>query len=88
MGAFAISERRACSALHVPRSSPRYKSRRADCSALKRRLCEFALARPRCGHEPLWIPLRREGWLVNRKKVHTGARAACQRTLGHGLRQR
>ena len=54
----------------MSRSSRRYLSRRPDCSALRRRLCELALARPRYGYQRLWILLRREGWGVNRKKVY------------------
>jgi putative transposase len=68
--AFDVSERRACSALCVARSSQRYSSRRSDCAALKLRLRELALTRPRFGYVRLHVLLRREGWLVNRKKIY------------------
>ena len=70
MKGFDVSERRACSALCVSRTSKRYQSRRPDCTALKQRLCELALARPRYGYVRLHILLRREGWRVNKKKVY------------------
>jgi putative transposase len=54
----------------VSRSTFRYQSRRADCSALVQRLRELAFARPRYGYERLHVLLKREGWHVNRKKVY------------------
>jgi len=36
---------------------------------LRARLRELAHARPRFGYERLWVLLRREGWLVNKKRV-------------------
>jgi hypothetical protein len=56
---FELSERRACSALKVALSTRRYRSRRADRSALRLRLRELALARPRFSYVRLWILLRR-----------------------------
>jgi putative transposase len=70
MKSFDVSERRACSALCVSRTSKRYESRRPDCAALKQRLGELALSRPRYGYVRLHVLLQREGWLVNRKKVY------------------
>jgi len=67
---FEVSERRACGVLGVSRTSKRYVSCRADCSALKQRLCELALARPRFGYARLYVRLRREGWLVNEKRIY------------------
>lgn len=37
---------------------------------LRRRIREIALARPRFGFQRIHVVLRREGWLVNRKRVH------------------
>lgn len=34
------------------------------------RLKELAAARPRFGYKRLWLLLRREGWLVNHKRIH------------------
>ena len=33
------------------------------------RICDLAHARPRFGYQRIWVLLRREGWLVNRKRV-------------------
>lgn len=37
---------------------------------LRRRIREIAMARPRFGYQRIHILLRREGWLVNHKRVH------------------
>lgn len=37
--------------------------------ALRLRIRDFAHARPRFGYQRIWVVLRREGWLVNRKRV-------------------
>lgn len=33
------------------------------------RIRDLAHARPRFGYQRIWVLLRREGWLVNRKRV-------------------
>jgi len=66
---FQVSERRACAALGVARSSCRYQSHRDDaglCTALRR----VAAARPRFGYRRLHILLQREGWQANHKRVY------------------
>lgn len=45
------------------------RSTAKDQSALRLRIREFAHARPRFGSNRIWVLLRREGWLVNRKRV-------------------
>ena len=54
-----------------PRSSQRYAGRKAE---RDRRLVErmVALSRenPRYGYRRVWVLLRREGWPVNKKRVH------------------
>jgi putative transposase len=45
------------------------RSRARDQSALRLRIREFAHARPRFGHLRIRVLLRREGWVVNRKRV-------------------
>ena len=40
-----------------------------DQGPLRFRIRELAHARPRFGAERIWVLLRREGWLVNRKRV-------------------
>jgi putative transposase len=47
----------------------RGRSRAKDQSALRLRIRDFAHARPRFGYQRIWVLLRREGWLVNRKRV-------------------
>jgi len=37
---------------------------------LRRRIREIALSRPRFGYQRIHVMLRREGWMVNRKRVH------------------
>ena len=66
---YGISERRACRVLRQPRTTQRYRSRRPSQIALRMRLKELAAARPRWGCRRLHILLRREGWLVNHKRV-------------------
>lgn len=38
--------------------------------ALRRRIREIAMTRPRFGYQRIYILLRREGWMVNHKRVH------------------
>ena len=45
------------------------KSRAKDQAALRLRIREIAHARPRFGFLRIWVMLRREGWVVNRKRV-------------------
>jgi putative transposase len=66
---FAISQRRACQALGLARSSCRYRSLARDQGALRIRLRDLAAARVRYGYRRLHILLRREGWVVNHKRV-------------------
>ncbi len=63
------SERRACRLAGVERSSCRYQARRRDDQALRQRLRELAGERRRFGYRRLTVLLRREGRLVNPKRV-------------------
>jgi len=67
---FQISERRACRLTGVARSSYRYRSQAADQTALRLRLRDLAATRVRYGYRRLHILLRREGWLVNHKRIY------------------
>ena len=71
MAAFRVSERRACRALGVPRSTQRYigTGRERD-EALLLRIRELSREHPRYGYRRITALLRREGWSVNRKRVH------------------
>jgi putative transposase len=62
--------RRACQALHFPRSTHQYRARRGQQEPLRLRLRELAAARVRYGYRRLHVLLRREGWAVNLKRVH------------------
>jgi putative transposase len=72
---FPVSERRACAVPEPPRSTQRYQGRpRSDEAALCRRWREIVRRRPRFGYRRLTAVLRREGWVVNRKRVHRPCR--------------
>jgi putative transposase len=64
-----LSERRACAILDVDRSMIRYRSIRPDDSGLRARLRSLAHERRRFGFRRLGILLRREGIVMNRKKL-------------------
>ena len=65
-----MSERRGCAALRFHRSSRRHNARRDDQAPLRLRIREIAAARVRSGYPRIHVLLRREGWPVNRKRVH------------------
>jgi putative transposase len=67
--AFEVSERRACSTLGADRTSIRYRSTRPDDAAIRARLRELAAIRRRFGYRRLQILLRREGIVMNHKKL-------------------
>ena len=67
--AYEVSERRACSALGVDRTSVRYRSIRPDDATLRARLREFAVQRRRFGYRRLHILRLREGLGMNHKKL-------------------
>ena len=64
-----MSKRRACRAVGVERALVRYRSRRPDDVELRTLLKILAHARRRFGYRRLHILLRREGWLVYRKRA-------------------
>jgi putative transposase len=68
---FRVSERRACRVVDQPRSSQRYLSTKADKdAALTQMIVAFSGQNPRYGYRRVWALLRREGWEVNKKRVH------------------
>ena len=86
-----MSERRACRVMGVDRSSVRYRARRPNDAELRTRLRELAHERRRFGYRRLHALLRREGHLVNRKRVqrlyvedglHVRRRRGRRRALG------
>ena len=64
-----MSERRACRVVDADRKSVRYCSTRNDDAELRERLRELANRRRRFGYRRLHILLRREGIMINRKKI-------------------
>lgn len=62
-----MSERRACRALGVDRTSVRYQAARPDDRALRDRLKALAQERRRFSYRRLHVLLRREGHAINRK---------------------
>ena len=70
ISAYQVPERRACRALGVSRSSFRYQSTRPSQEPLRQRLRELAAARVHAGYPTLHTYLRREGWVVNHKRVY------------------
>lgn len=70
MQELGLSERRACELLGISRSQARRQIPEDRNGALRKRLCELAHHHPRYGSPALYQLLRREGWLVNRKRVY------------------
>ncbi|MBQ0711321.1 MULTISPECIES: IS3 family transposase [unclassified Ochrobactrum] len=64
-----MSERRACKAMGFCRMTIRYETRRSDDHDLRERMKELAHERRRFGYRRLHVLLRREGYLVNHKRL-------------------
>lgn len=75
MDAARISERRACRFTGFGRSTQRYHPTRDD-TGLRARLETLAILKPRWGYRRLHWRLRRDGEVVNRKRVQRVYRAA------------
>ena len=87
----ALSEHRACRYLGVHRSLVRYQSCRPPEAALRVRLRQLAEQHPRWGSPRLTWLLRREGCVVNHKKVERLYREedlTVRRRRGSGYRGR
>ncbi len=66
----SYSQRRACALAGLHPKTYRYVSRRPDDEVLRQRLRELAAVRRRFGYRRLHILLRREGTVMNRKKLY------------------
>ena len=67
---YGLSERRACRLVGIGRSTLRYCLRpRTDEAYVRQRLRELAAVRPRFGYRRLHVLLRREGVIINHKRV-------------------
>lgn len=64
-----FSERRACALVGLSRATQQYKSKRPSDLALRKRLHQVAVERPRFGYRRLCVVLRRQGLKVNHKRV-------------------
>jgi putative transposase len=80
---FGCSQRRACRLIGAERATVRYQRRRGDDEPVRSRLGELAAQRPRFGYRRLHILLRREGIVVNHKRV-----ARLYREAGLAVRRR
>lgn len=67
--AYPVSARHACALVQLSRARWHYRTRRSTDAALRERLKELAGLRPRWGYQRLHVLLRREGFIVNHKKV-------------------
>ena len=66
---FGLSQRRVCRLVGAGRSTVRYQRRRQEDDEVRRRLRELAERKPRFGYRRLHVLLRREGIVVNHKRV-------------------
>jgi len=74
---YEVSQRRACKVIAADRTAIRYLSRRPNDSAIRARLRELASERRRFGYRRLHVLLRREGMIVNHKKLRRLYREEC-----------
>jgi len=65
-----LSERAACRLASCPRASARYRFRRSDNARLIDRMRAIAAERRRFGYRKIGVLLRREGFVVNHKRVY------------------
>jgi hypothetical protein len=79
---FGTSGQQACRLELLRRSTWYRRSRAKDQTPLRMRIRELALNRPRFGYLRIHILLRREGWLINRKRVHRLYLVSARRTAG------
>ena len=67
---FRVGRRRACGLVLLCRATFYYGAHRPDDTPIRARLRDLAQARQRWGYQRLHILLRREGWLINKKRTH------------------
>ena len=66
---YGVKVQRACHLAQFSRTAWYRRSTARDQGPLRLRIRELAHARPRFGFLRIWVLLRREGWLVNKKRV-------------------
>jgi putative transposase len=67
---FRVSLRKACAVLKAARSTLYYRPRKVEQAVLRKRIREIAASRVHYGYKRIYVLLRREGWVVNHKRVH------------------
>jgi putative transposase len=73
---------RACGLISLSRSLYRYRNRRSGGAELRARIEALAAEKRRYGYRRIHVLLRREGWLVNRKRAaRIGSVAARRRRV-------
>lgn len=94
MQAHELGVTRACGLMGISRSLYHYESHRPDDDALRQRLCELAACKRRYGYRRLHVLVRREGLVVNHKRVFRVYQAAGlvirrrkRKRIAGGLRQ-
>jgi putative transposase len=85
---FELSERRACALVGLGRSTCRYRPRRGDWPELRERLRALAAERRRFGYRRLYVLLRRQGYLVNLKRIYRLYRQEALAVRRRGRRRR
>lgn len=74
-----VSQRRACSALDVDRSTVRYQTRRSDATELRDAMKVVAKERRRFGYRRLHVMVERQGWPpLGRFALQIACRAASE----------
>lgn len=74
---FSVSERRACDVLDQPRSSQRYEGQPKDeDQRVSKRILELVRERPRYGYRRIAVLLRRDGEVINDKRMYRLWKAA------------
>jgi putative transposase len=84
-GQWSLSERRACGLAEICRGTVRYQAHGSEDGSVRQRLVELAALRKRFGYRRLGLLLRREGLVVNHKRVY---RLYCEEGLGLRRRKR
>ncbi len=69
-GEWKLSNRRACSTLRIDRALYVYKSKRGDQADLKQRIKSICETRVRYGYRRVHVLLRRDGSMVNAKRIY------------------
>lgn len=67
---YKVSERQACRAMMLGRTSYHYQSTKDPQQPLRIRIKDLAAARVRYGYRRIHALLRREGWAINAKRVY------------------